>query len=279
MSGSPVKSVCVVAVDSGGLAIGFTTTGRRGHFAFGRLHSGRYAIDFFLCGRGTSHLANVASPDLRVGSRPVTGAGVTLPQSGAVSGTVRDGSAAGPVAGICVEATAKSGRGAAGLAVTDGHGRYLMTGLAAGTYTILFAPDCPASVGGFEPQWFDGQQAESRATPITVTAGATHSGVGATLTAEGGISGTVQVSGQPAAGVCAIAFPVSGGRGPAVAETGADGSYEMDALAGGSYDVEFTAGCGDSSYITQWFNGAASKGAATPVTVTAGSVTQAIDAH
>ncbi len=154
-----------------------------------------------------------------------------------------------------------------------------MTGLAAGTYTVLFAPDCPASLGGFQPQWFDGQQSEAQATPVGVGPAGTHAGVGATLAADGGITGTVQVSDSPASGVCVIAYPASGTRRPAVAETSADGSYGISDLPPGGYDVEFTAGCGASSYMTQWYNGAASKGAATPVVVTSGSVTQAIDAH
>jgi hypothetical protein len=64
-----------------------------------------------------------------------------------------------------------------------------------------------------------------------------------------------------------------------VAETGADGSYQIAALIPGAYQVEFTAGCGAASYVTQWFDGAASRSGATPVTVTAGSVLPGIDAH
>ena len=277
-SGSPVKSVCIVAVDSGGLAVRFALTGRKGRYFFGHLASGRYTLELFPCGSGATRLANVTKPDVRVGGAPVTAASVTLPLAGSVSGTVRGGSQAAPVAGICVEATPKTGRGAPGLAISDGHGSYQMTALAAGSYTILFTSTCITSLGGFEPQWFSGQQSEAQATPVGVGAGSTHGNVSASLTADGGITGTVQVAGQPTAGVCAIAYPVSGHHGPAVAETGPDGSYEMDGLAPGSYSVEFTAGCGASSYATQWYSGAASKSAATPVTVTAGSVTQAIDA-
>ncbi len=112
---------------------------------------------------------------------------------------------------------------------------------------------------------------------MQVSSGSTHGGVGATLTADGGIAGTVQVSGTPAAGVCVIAYPAAGQQAPAVAETGADGSYQIGGLAPASYVVEFTSGCGAASYATQWYNGAHARSTATPVTVTAGSVTQAID--
>jgi len=112
-----------------------------------------------------------------------------------------------------------------------------------------------------------------------VSSGSTHGGVGATLTANGGIAGTVQVSGAPAPGVCVIAYPAAGEQVPAVAETGADGSYQIGGLAPASYLVEFTSGCGAASYATQWFNGVPGRSTATPVAVTAGSVTQAIDAN
>ncbi|MDR2985702.1 MAG: carboxypeptidase regulatory-like domain-containing protein, partial [Nocardiopsaceae bacterium] len=277
-SGTPVKSVCVVAVDSGGLAVDLGVTGSKGRFFFGHVASGRYTLLFFACGSAATSLANV-SKQVQVGGSPVMGAGVTLPSAGAVSGTVSGGSTAAPAAGVCVEATPKTGRGAPGLAVTDANGQYRMTGLAAGTYTILFAPDCAAGLGGFGQQWFKGQQSAALATPVGVAAGSTHGGVDATLTADGGITGTVQVSGSPESGVCVIAYPATGTQRPALAETAANGSYRISSLAAGSYDVEFKAGCGASTYTTQWYDGAAGRDAATPVTVTAGSVTQGIDAH
>jgi hypothetical protein len=276
-SGSPVRSVCVAALDSGGLAVEFGITGSRGRFAFGHVASGRYTLEFFPCGAATN-LANVTKV-VQVGGSAVTGASVTLPLSGAVSGTVTGGTTAAPVAGVCVEATRKTGRGAPGLAVTDGQGQYTMTGLAAGSYTILFAPDCAAGLGGFRPQWFNGQQSEAQATPVGVGPGSTHAGVDATLTGDGGMSGTVQVSGSPVGGVCVIAYPASGTQRPALAETAANGTYTIADLAPGSYHVEFKAGCGASAYTTQWYNGVASKGAATPVVVTTGTETQAIDAN
>jgi hypothetical protein len=143
----------------------------------------------------------------------------------------------------------------------------------------LFAPDCAAGLGGFQQQWFSGQQSAALATPVSVTAGGTHAGIDATLTADGAMTGTVQASGSPVGGVCVIAYPATGTQRPALAETAANGKYTISGLAPGSYDVEFKAGCGASTYTTQWYNGAASRGAATPVDVTAGTVTQAIDAN
>jgi len=277
VSGAVIRSVCVVAVDSGGVAIEFGVTGSKGRFAFGHLASGRYKLEYFPCSAAATNLANVTKV-VQVAGSAVT-ASVTLPLAGAVSGTVSGGAPAAPVAGVCVEATPKTGRGAPGLAVTDGQGQYAMTGLAAGSYTILFAPDCAAGLGGFRPQWFNGQQSEAQATPVGVGPGGTHAGVDATLTADGGMAGTVQASGSPVSGVCVIAYPVTGTQRPALAETTAKGQFAISDLPPGSYDVEFKAGCGASTYTTQWYDGASSRGAATPVVVTAGTVTQAIDAN
>lgn len=146
-----------------------------------------------------------------------------------------------------------------------------MNGLAPGGYHIVFTPDCLIGAGAFVPQ--------ALTSPVLVTAGTTTGGVGATLAADGGIAGTVQVSGTPVAGVCVIAYPSAGGLAPLVARTTADGSYQVTGLAPGSYDVEFTAGCGATTYVTQWYNGASSRSGATPVTVTSGTVTGSIDAH
>ncbi len=272
VSRAPVRSACVVAVDSGGFAFAFTFTGKKGGYRFGHIAAGRYSVDIFPCGLRANALANVTRSGVMVTrSGAVTGVNVTLPLAGSLAGTVRGGNPAAPEPGICVEATPKSGRGMAGLAVTGSDGRYKMGGLASGKYLVTFNPLCVAGTGGFVPQRFSG--------PVQVSSGSTHGGVGATLTAVGGIAGTVQVSGTPAAGVCVIAYPAAGQQAPAVAETGADGSYQIGGLAPASYVVEFTSGCGAASYATQWFNGVPGRSTATPVAVTAGSVTQAIDAN
>ena len=272
VSGSPVRSACVAAVDSGGFTAAVTFTGRKGGYLLSNLAVGRYSLDIFPCGLRASTLANVIRSGVIVTrSRPVTGVNVRLPLAGSLAGTVLGGSPAAPKPGICVEAMPTSGRGMAGVAITGPGGRYRMDGLAQGRYQVTFTSLCLGGTGGFVTQRFS--------DPVQVSSGRIHGGVGATLAADGGIAGTVQVSGTHLAGVCVIAYPAAGQQAPAVAETGADGSYQIGGLAPASYVVEFTSGCGAASYATQWYNGAASRGTATPVAVTAGSLTQAINAH
>jgi hypothetical protein len=279
VSGSPLRLVCVAAVDSGGFVDRVAFTTKTGGYRFRHLAAGRYSLDLFPCAGSATDLANVIQSGVRVTNAALTGVNVTLPLSGSVAGTVEGGNPAAPAVGICVEAIPQTGRGMAGVTITGPGGSYLLGNLASGRYLIRFTSVCPGGSGGFTAQWFNSQSSEAQATPVLVSAGGTHGGVSAALAANGEIAGTVQVSGTPAVGVCVIAYPASGAQVPAVAETGADGTYKIGGLDAGSYDVEFTAGCGVPAYATQWYNGAANRSAATPVAVTAGSPTAGIDAH
>jgi hypothetical protein len=270
-SGTPAAGVCVEATDSGGAFAGLTLTAGNGGYRFGHLAAGTYHVLFFPCFKASAQLGGLTKPGVRVVTGRQTVVKVALPVAGSAAGTVLAGNSAVPQAGICVEATPMTGNGVAALAVTGADGSYLLSGLAPGSYQIEFTPDCALGAGAFVPH--------TLSSPVSVTSGTTTSGVGATLAADGGISGTVQVTGTPAAGVCVFAYPSAGGQAPSVAETAADGSYQVTGLAPGSYDVEFASGCGAASYVTQWYNGAASKSGATPVTVSAGAVTGNVDAH
>jgi hypothetical protein len=172
-----------------------------------------------------------------------------------------------------------TGSGLPGLAQTSYSGRYSLGGLAPGSYHILFTANCVGGGAAFAPQWFNRQPSRSRATTVRVTSGGMTSSVNAALYADGGISGTVRVSGRAAAGVCVIASAVTGTAGPVLAGTAADGTYEIGDLPPGRYTVKFTAGCGASSYPTQWYDGARTLAEATRVRVEPGAITPLIDAH
>jgi hypothetical protein len=270
-SGSPVRNECAEAVDSGGAPAGLAFTTSTGGYRIGHLAAGTYHLVFFACRRAQPGLADVTRKGVRVTNGKLTKASVALPMAGSVAGTVLAGNPAVAQPGICVEATPKTGSGVAGLAVTGPGGSYRMPGLAAGSYQVVFTPNCLVGAGAFVPQ--------ALTSPVSVTAGTTTSGVGATLAADGGISGTVKVSTVATAGVCVIAYPSAAGQAPSVAVTGADGSYQLTGLLPDSYKVEFTAGCGSSSYATQWYNGSSSRTGATSVPVSAGTVTGSIDAN
>jgi hypothetical protein len=95
----------------------------------------------------------------------------------------------------------------------------------------------------------------------------------------GAIGGTVTAEGAGAlegADVCAYA---SGDPGTAIGcqLTGSTGTYEITGLPAGQYTVEFTPP-DPTKYFKQFYAGASSVDLATPVEVTGGAVTPAIDA-
>ncbi len=272
----PVAVECVGALDSSGDLQRLVSTHGNGRFLIKHLLPGHYELAFFSCLR-SSPLASEQVPITVTAAKPVI-ANLTLPKAGMITGTVDGGDPVRHAPAICAEAVPATGSGLQGLGRTGAWGQYQIVGLAPGKYRIEFTGNCPVGVGGFAPQWFNGQSAKAKADVVRVAAGAVSTGVDATLAADGGISGTVEVSGTPTAQVCAIAFPAGGGL-PVLAPTAANGSYQLDGLTPGHYTVEFSAGCGVSSYHTQWFDGAATQAAATPVQVHSGTITAMIDAH
>jgi hypothetical protein len=274
-SGKPVGRACVLVTDSFGNLIGDGETSASGAYRVTHVPAGRWIAEAWLCQSANPEFAGVVRRVRVHGSS--TRLAITLPQAGQVTGTVLGGaSTAEP--GICVAAKPVSGTVQAGLAVTGAGGRYRMTGLAPGSYRILFTPYCLVGTAAVVPQWYDGAASSSKASLVTVTAGRTTTAVDANLTGDGGISGSVADNSAPVPGVCVGAYAGSARTPAAIAITGTSGSYLLAGLNPGKYTIKFTAGCGSTSYRTQWYDGAASRAAATPVTVSPDSITVGIGA-
>jgi hypothetical protein len=97
--------------------------------------------------------------------------------------------------------------------------------------------------------------------------------------ATGTITGTVtNAAGAGVPNICVYPFvAATGGRtADAAACTDASGAYTLSVGATGSYNLVFYESTG--TYVTQWYNGAAFEGAATPVPVTLGLTTSGINA-
>ncbi len=162
----------------------------------------------------------------------------------------------------------------AGLAITGRHGTYLLGGLA----PALQGTVCAVGTAALVPHWFSGQPSQATARRIRVRAGATHTGINATLVADGGIAGKVTGPGPvELIGICVTAGPASG-RAPSVTANTRAGDYQASDLAPGRYKVEFSPGCGLPGYATQWYRGQSSEGAANTVTVSPGAITPGISA-
>lgn len=185
-------------------------------------------------------------------------------------GTVSAPGLPGAAADVCFEATPVSGSGLASTSEASAAGKYVLSGLAPGTYQVAVTPGCAGST----------PLSQQPAITVTVRSGAT-TGANPVLVADGSVAGTVS-GGSPAApvaGICAAAYAGASATAPtAVAITGAGGTYEIGFLAPGSYIVKFSSGCGATGYATQWYDNAGSAGAATPVSVSAGAETGSVNA-
>jgi Carboxypeptidase regulatory-like domain len=266
-SGKGVPNFCVFVTDRAGSVLAAAATGPSGRYRITQVPAGRWNLEPVPC-LTPSPLGSIVYRGVRARNgvtRKV--ATIRLPEAGGLAGTVTGGTPVTAQPGICVEAAPVAGNGQPGTGVTGPGGRYTLAGLAPGRYRVLFTPDCVLGTAEVVP-------VQSRV--VTVQAGVITAGTDARLAADGGIAGNVSVSGHAAVGVCVTAFARGHAAPAALAITRAGGRYELDGLTPGRYQVEFTAGCGDSRYPAQWFQGARTRSSARTVTVTAGSMTAGI---
>jgi Carboxypeptidase regulatory-like domain len=207
----------------------------------------------------------------------------TASESGNVSGTVIDaGGAHHGLANVEVLLTTLSH--VTTYATTDASGRYTVTGLDAGTYSVCFS-GYSASGGftdtlGYLDQCYNGQSTSSIPTPVSVTAGQTTTGIDAAMVEKGAISGMVtDAAGSQSAVsrfVVTATSPTAGAIGNAIVSP--DGSYTTTGVPpAADYRVCFQSS-GQTRFVDQCYDNQATSAAATPVAVTSGITTPRINA-
>lgn len=167
---------------------------------------------------------------------------------------------------------------------TDGDGEYALSGLPSGPYKIRFAPGygeiSPGEYGLFNyvTQYYDGKATLQEADPVTVTAGATTTGIDAELEVGGTLSGQVtDAAGTDPIQNAEVCAYLAGEVGVTDCDSSdEDGEYSISGLATGSYEVAFF---GDQGHARQYYDGKATLAAADPVPVTQGATTPGIDAE
>ena len=159
---------------------------------------------------------------------------------GSITGHVTD-SEGQPVQGANVWASSTAMTiGGTGSATTDADGLYVIPSLAAGDYRVQFSGPMGSNlVSEYHPDTTN----YSMAVPVKVSAGASVTGIDASLDAGASITGHVtDDQGAPVQGVnvwaSSTAMP---GGGSGSATTDADGVYVVSGLAVGDYRVQFSA--------------------------------------
>lgn len=289
VTGLPLPGACVFALDSSFGLVAAGVSGQNGRYSIPGLAPGGYQLLASQCIQINPVLGSAARARLTVvrSGAVTTAATFRLAAGGTIAGTITAGSPAVPEPGMCAEARPVARGGSGGLGISAADGSYSITGLAAGSYRVIFTPFCLPGNLAVAPSWF-GFPGGAMAL-VKVSAGQVTAGVSGHLAADGGISGTVtKAPAVPLAGACVTAVPLqpggpAGSAGPpgsgeVVAVTGASGGYSIGGLLPGRYRVEFGAGCGLTGYKTQWWHAAATAAAATIIVVPPASVVTAISA-
>ena len=262
-----------------------TNTVSGGSYVLSGLSAGAYRVELY-DDNGVYLMqcyANKASLDLA--ADVVVTAGATTPaidaslvKGGEIVGTVTDASLQGL---SDIDVTAYRGDGSGGWnyvndVTTGDDGSYDLGGLAGGTYRVEFDDYS----GTYQSQCYANKANLDAATDVTVAAGATTSGINATLGLAGHIKGIVTDANHADLGDISVTAYRSDGQGGWTSFMGAythdDGAYDLGGLSSGTYRIRFRDGSGD--YQTQYYFNKPTIDAATDVTIVAPATTPNIDA-
>jgi len=172
--------------------------------------------------------------------------------TGSISGVVVD-DAGVAVSGLSVGVYSLGGAELQAV-LTGDDGEYLVTGLGAGEYRVLFNTDPPNPLLS---EWYDGAKTAAGATPLTVVDGGTTI-ADATLQAAATLSGTVTGYDTlaPIAEVSVELFEQTetGDAWVGEATTDADGRYLLPDIWPGTYRVQFTPDPSFGLFSTPFFS-------------------------
>ncbi|MCI4658250.1 carboxypeptidase regulatory-like domain-containing protein [Cryobacterium zhongshanensis] len=263
-----------------------TTTDASGHYSISTLPAGSYSVKF--TGPSASDLVTqyydnaadqTTSTPVPVGvAASVSGIDAVMKTGATISGTVtrNDSGTATPLANVNVTASSSAAGDWLGSTTTNADGHYSLVGLPSGSYKLNFngASSDTAS------EWYNNASNFETATPISLSAQQTVANIDASLEKGSAITGTVtkNVGGtvSPAAGISVFASS-SDGNLYGYAMTDDTGHYSVSALNAASYTVQFTDGQ-NSGLVAEYFDNAATRQAAKPVTVGVAATVSGINA-
>jgi Carboxypeptidase regulatory-like domain len=275
--GSPVTHAFIAANGTNG-GFGNAVTDADGTYTVQGLVADSYTVQFSASTDGLVSEYWDDAPDFFTATKvpvasgdAVTGIDAVLSAGGSIQGVVTLASDGSAVTNGGVSVLDAGGNSvASGWLAPDGS--YRIDGIRPGDYKVKFVSYDPKVL----TQYWAGAATAADATPVTIVAGQTVSGVDAALRAiSSQISGTVTraADGLPAAG---ISVNVQGSSGYYFATTDGSGAYEIPAVPG-TYTVMFRDP--SEKLATQWWSGASTSSGATPVTVVDGADSTGVDAQ
>lgn len=249
--------------------------------------AGKYYIEQLYNNKTTN---GNGTPDLVTVAAGTTTANInaTLAPAGAVSGVVIDQHGTGVPAGLKITAFASlndyNNGNQAGMTFTNSDGSYTLGGLPAGSgYIVDFNVDNSTDPYHVE-QFYYNKSTSDTADPVTITDDTTFT-INPVLPTYGHITGTVMdTTGAPASAAEVTAYAsaadYNNGKPTAGAAVNADGTYDLYGLPSGTYLLYFANRPMPNYpvYVPQFYNGVSTIVAASPVAVTKGITTAAVNA-
>jgi hypothetical protein len=267
---------------SGAPDIGHVTETRSdGSYSITGLPAGNYIVRVESSGDYAGEYYNNTYDRQSATALPVTEAGTTsginfsLAIGGKVTGFVMADSGGLPVEGALVTAYDYSTGFWRDSATTDSNGSYTITGLQTGNFIVL-TDSSEAYIG----EYYDNVSGSDSATPVSITAGATTSGINFSLARTITIAGIVTAdSNRSALGdITILAYDSfrgpTPGPGAYSTRTNSNGIYTMTGLLPGNYVVQ-----ADSSgdYAGEYYNNTYDYGSATAISLTADETASGIN--
>ncbi len=282
-----IAGICVVVTPVGAGSFASATTAAEGKYKVEELHAGTYHVLFENCPGGPHNVAprywneksKSAGPDpLTVGEGETKEANASMRLGGEIRGRLLNAQGQ-PLAGVCVEAFQSQVGEEDATAETGASGEYTLLGLPSGSFKVEYAPCSANVVAGYYDQenppgdltsdflsasFVPVKAEEAKVTPVALPDVSMEAGAeveGSIRDAEGALV---------TAPLCVSAIDSTEKTSRIRTTTG---HYELTSLPSGSYKLLIEE-CADTEempvWASQYYDGASSLSAATPIALTSG---------
>jgi hypothetical protein len=189
-----------------------------------------------------------------------------LAEGGSIAGTLTDEVTKQPIAGIRACAIDQQGMEPR-CSLSDANGDYLLNGLPSGTYSVEYRAENRVN---YLHEFYEDAETWAQATDVSVTVGATATGIDAELAQGAQIFGHVSdvVRGGPVEDVFVCAFEEEPGEYQECDWTDSAGNYGLRGLPAATYLVAFEPDYYPFGILAQqWWQGAATAEEADPIVI------------